>query len=143
MKNLTHVSLLGLTLGAALALSACGGDSDSSGAPHQTSSYTKTIANGNIYSCPSKPAVDQCLNDSSCAAAKCDLIKVVTPPAPDTTCKSVGNTVYATAKGCSYSNASMNSGAVQTYKCVGGKVTNGSITATNINLNGIIITCEK
>lgn len=60
-----------------------------------------------------------------------------------TSCPVTGSTVYATTSGCTYSSPAINSGASITYTCVGGRV-NSSIgmSAKNINLNGITITCK-
>lgn len=103
-------------LGTALSLTACGGDSDSSGS--------------NTPAIPTTPATPT---------------KPTTPTKPNNgdACVSNGNEVLVTTKGCNYSNSSMNNGASIKYTCMDGRVSNGSITAKTINLNGITIKCAS
>ena len=114
MKKLLGMSVLGM----ALALAGCGGDSDSSGHDNQTNAKKETPAK-------TKPAETK-------------------PTTPTTSeCKSDGNTVYATAQGCTYSISNFNGGTPQTYVCTGSGVTSGGLSAKTINLNGITIVCAK
>lgn len=147
MKKLTSV----LLLGSALALSACGGDSDSSGSNDSyTSSFTTTIANGNKYSCPTKAALNTCKTDSQCKASKCTLTKQVTKPfdpANTADCKVNGQTIYGQKNGvCKVSLSFLNNGQPSEVVCQA----NGTIVLANgvkatsgtINLNDRIFTCK-
>lgn len=147
MKKLTSV----LLLGSALALSACGGDSDSSGSNDSyTSKFTSTISNGNKYSCPTKAALDTCKSDSQCKASKCTLTKKVTEPfdpAKTANCKVSGQTIYGQKNGvCKVSLSFLNNGQPSEVVCKA----NGTIVLSNglqagsgtINLNSRIFTCK-
>lgn len=128
MKKLTSV----LLLVSALALSACGGDSDSSGSNDSyTSSFTTTIANGNKYSCPTKAALNTCKTDSQCKASKCTLTKQQTTPSDTTTttaCKVSGKTITGyNGKSCKFVNNADKANMVVT--CSSGKMQlDGSVT---------------
>lgn len=55
----------------------------------------------------------------------------------------VGNMVLVPTNGqCTYSNSRVNNGEKITYSCDGKNVTNGFLTAKQITLNGVTITCE-
>ena len=148
MKKLTSVFLLGT----ALALSACGGDSDSSGSSF-TSSFTSTISNGNKYSCPSQAALDTCKTDSQCQAAKCTLTKQVTTPSDTTTntaCKVSGKTVTGyDSKSCKFVNKSVdanmvitcNSGQMQLDGNVGNFNSSGGTISSGTSLSGYKLQC--
>lgn len=117
----------------------CGGESSSS-----TYTGTKTLVTGNKYVCSSEVAFNSCVDDASCKA-KCNLTYQAVKPVDETkagTCKVVDNKVTVTSEGCTYSIPSFNSGALQTYKCIGNTVTNGSLTARVLKLNGVTFTCS-
>ncbi|WP_457857030.1 hypothetical protein [Psychrobacter pulmonis] len=115
--------LLGvLLLGSTLFLTACGGDSDSSG-----SSYTGS------NSAPTNPNT-----------------KPTTPPKPTIAkCKSEGKNVYVPREGtCTFAIPNVNGGKESSYECSGNTVTLGSkisggISAGSLNFNGYIVQCAK
>ncbi|MDA5132184.1 MULTISPECIES: hypothetical protein [Psychrobacter] len=115
--------LLGvLLLGSTLSLTACGGDSDSSG-----SSYTGS------NSAPTTPNTQP-----------------TTPPKPSIAkCKSEGNNVYVPREGtCTFAIPNVNGGKESSYECSGNTVTLGSkisggISAGSLNFNGYIVQCAK
>lgn len=113
-------------LAAAMTLTACGGgSSDSSG--EQVAVKKDTVKKDTIPT-PTTP----------------------TTPAPknqtgknSNVCETNGSTVYATATGCIYSSPGLNNGADITYTCSNGRVNSTlGLSAKNINLNGITITCK-
>ena len=113
-----------MLLGAALGLSACGGDSDSS---------------GNTASTP-KPSVP---NDSNPP-------KPTPPPQPTVAkCKSEGKNVYVPKEStCTFAIPKVNGGKESSYECSGNTVTLGSkvsggISAGSLNFNGYIVQCAK
>ncbi|WP_131668823.1 hypothetical protein [Psychrobacter pygoscelis] len=148
MKTLTGIVLLG----AALALSACGGDSDSSGSS-STSSFKSTIANGNQYSCPSEAAMKTCKTDSQCKADKCTLTKKVTTPSDTTTttaCKISGKTVTGyNNKSCKFVNSKADaniiitctSGQMQLDGNVGNFNSSGGTISSGTPINDYILQC--
>lgn len=149
MKKLAYVSMLGATLGAALALSACGGDSDSSGAQYN-STYNIKLANGNEYSCPTETAHKQCTTDSTCKAATCKLTKkVVEPFYPDSTknCEVIGTTIYGIrGETCKVSLSILNGGKPVPVICLnnGALILNGNTSGSGTtNLNNYTFTCKK
>lgn len=108
MKNLITIALAS----SVLALTACGGDSSSSGNTHSSVTPASNPA----------PANNPSSNGNACAVS--------------------GTTVTATASGCTYSMANVNSGADVTYTCSGGRVSSSiGISAQTINLNGMTIQC--
>lgn len=111
MKELTSVFLLG----AALALSACGGDSDSSGSTTTATPPAK----------PNKPT------------------EPAKPTKPKDTCKVEGKNVYVPKEGsCTFTIAKVNKGVQQTYQCSGGYVSWGNISAGGaLNFGGYSIKC--
>jgi len=68
---------------------------------------------------------------------------VSTDTTTNNTCKSSGNTVLVPEGGeCTYSIASVNGGAIETYSCTNNRVSFGGISAGQLNFNGTVITCE-
>lgn len=110
MKKLTSI----LLLGTALVLSACGGDSDSSG-----STTTTPPAK------PNKPT------------------EPIKPTKPKDTCKVEDKNVYVPKEGsCTFTIAKVNDGVQQTYQCSGGYVSLGNIYAGGaLNFGGYSIKC--
>ena len=106
-------------LGAALGLTACGGDSDSSG------STAVVPANPT----PTNPTPTN-----------------PTPTNPTTTtCQTSGTDITVPNNGsCTFSLPKYNSGAISTATCSNSRVTVGSITAGNgITLNDFTVKCAK
>ena len=59
------------------------------------------------------------------------------------TCQASGNTVLVPeGTKCTYSIANLNGGAVETYSCTNNRVSFGGLSASQLNLNGTIITCS-
>ena len=115
MKILTGIVLLG----AALALSACGGDSDSSGSK---STETKST--------PSK-------NQTTPEGGNAKVYNASTTNACEVNSKT--NEVYATSKGCNFAHPTLQNGTPLNYKCVSDERVYGNqgglnITAKTINL---------
>lgn len=108
-------------LAAAMTLTACGGgSSDSSG--EQVAVKKDTIPTPTT---PTTPAPKNQTGKKS------------------NVCETNGSTVYATATGCIYSSPGLNNGADITYTCSNGRVNSTlGLSAKNINLNGITITCK-
>lgn len=139
-------SILSLcVIGSALFLSACGGSSDSS-------SYTgtKTLGNGNKYTCSSEAAFSSCSNDATCMAS-CTLtsgnVKPVEPTSDDNNCETDGNNIFGVnGKSCLVSISSLNSGKLSTVDCSSSgelTISNGVIARNgSINLNGYTFTCR-
>lgn len=100
-------------MGSALTLSACGGDSDSSGTPSYNGSN------------PDKPSATQLYNAATSNAC---VINATT------------NEVYATNAGCNFAHPTLQNGTALKYTCVANGRVNGSqgglnITAKKINLS--------
>ncbi len=104
-----------LLLGAALGLTACGGDSDSSGSTNVTPTDPK----------PKPP--------------------IITPPATTTTCQTTATDITVpNNSSCTFSLPKYNSGAISTVTCNNGTVSLGGITAgKGITINGVTISCAK
>lgn len=109
-------------LGATLSLTACGGDSDSSGSSYTSSSQTPTTPN----------------------------TQPTTPPKPTVAkCKSEGKNVYVPREGtCTFAIPKVNGGKESSYECSGNTVTLGSIisggiSAGSLHFNGYIVQCAK
>lgn len=102
MKKLLSLSILA----SAMALTACGGGSSDSSGSSVSSSFTSTLANGNVYSCPTQTAFDSCKSDSTCKAASCDIKKQVSTPVDTTTtaaCEATSTNVYGkNGSSCKY-----------------------------------------
>jgi hypothetical protein len=146
MKLIGVASLV--VLGSALALSGCGGDSDSSGS--YVTSYKTKIFNGNEYSCPSEAAQKDCKTDTMCKAAKCKLTKEVTKPFdPENTenCKTDGKTVYGQKRNiCKVTLSFLNQGKPSEVICADdGKIilAGGLQSKTgSIKVNDYLFTCQ-
>lgn len=113
MKTLTSV----LLLGSALALSACGGDSDSSGS--KTTATKSTTSDK-----PNEPTK---------------------PTQPKDTCQVEGTNVYVPQEdSCTFTIEKVNNGVQQTYQCSGGRVSLGNISAGGaLNFGGYSIKCAS
>ena len=122
MKTLTSV----LLLGSALALSACGGDSDSSGS-NTTTTKPATPTQSNEPTKPNQPT------------------KPTKPAKPKDTCKVEGSNVYVPKEGsCTFTIEKVNDGVQQTYQCSGGYVSLGTISAGGaLNFGGYSIKCAS
>lgn len=132
-------------IGSALALSACGGSSDSS-------SYTgtKTLGNGNKYTCSSEAAFSSCSDDATCTAS-CTLtsgsVKPIESPSGDNACETDGNNVFGVnGTSCLVSVPSLNSGELSTVDCLsnGTLIINNGFTVSNgsFTLNDYTFTCR-
>ncbi len=141
------LSLSLLVLSSALVLSACGGDSDSS-----SFTGTKTLGNGNVYSCPSEVALTACTTDATCATS-CTLtkenVKPVNPsnPSASNACETSGSNIFGVnGKSCIASVPALNGGADSTVDCLsnGTLIINNGLQVTNgsFNLNGFTFTCR-
>lgn len=113
-------------LAAAMTLTACGGgSSDSSG--EQVAVKKDTVKKDTIPT-PTTPTTPAPKNQTG---------------KKSNVCETNGSTVYATATGCIYSSPGLNNGANITYTCSNGRVNSTlGLSAENINLNGITITCK-
>lgn len=146
MKKLLSLSILLSTM----ALTACGGgDSDSSGGSiNNTTNYTKTLSNGNVYKCPSETALTSCTTDGTCKTASCTATKIVTPVVDQSTlsaCEVSGTNIYGTkGKSCTFSISGFNGGKPQTLVCntTGGGSTNGISFGNSFTLNGMVLSCK-
>lgn len=144
MKKLLSLAVLASTM----TLTACGGDSDSSGSNSVSSTFTKTLSNGNVYSCPTQSSFDACGSDSTCKATNCTATKIVTPIVDPTTlaaCEVSGTNIYGTkGKSCTFAISGLNGGATQTLTCntSGGGTTNNITFGTSFNLNGMALSCK-
>lgn len=102
-------------LGTVLGLSACGGSSDSSGSSNTNAGVTPPSTKPPAMTPPTN-------NKGTC---------VITS----------NNEIFVNAKGCTYASAGFNNGALLTYTCNGGRISNGIINSQTINVNGIKIQC--
>lgn len=123
MKKLLSIALAG----SILALAGCGGESSSS-------SYTgtKTLVNGNKYTCSSEAAMDSCKDDTTCKA-NCKLTYSATKPVDtntNKTCNVDGKTVTGLASdSCRFNN---NNDANVVITCDGSRMTlDGKIGSLN------------
>lgn len=140
MKNFLQLTILG----SALALTACGGSSGSS-----SFNGTKTLGNGNRYTCPSQQAMDQCTSDATCSKI-CTITKqVVKPvvPGKGNQCEIKGKTVHGVKGGtCKVSLPKLNGGSPTEISCPasGAIILGNGLQAGSgmINLNGYKLTCN-
>ncbi|MFW2177044.1 MULTISPECIES: hypothetical protein [unclassified Moraxella] len=150
MKKLSALVVL---FASSMALTACGGgSSDSSGSVNST--FSSTLANGNVYSCPTKVALDSCKGDSSCQVAKCTITKqVVKPidPTSTTVCEVSNNVVYArNGATCKYIDTTKDANV--TVACDSNKLyidgnigrffSTASTYSSPYNINGVNFVCK-
>lgn len=140
--------LSGLVLASTFVLTACGGGSSESS---YTATFSKTLANKNEYSCPTKVAFDACTDDASCKVAKCTITKEVVKPVDTTKLKECdvststdGKNVYGTkGESCTFSYAKLNSGATEVLICdANGKYSIASLQGVSLNLTGLSLSCK-
>lgn len=119
-----------LVLGSALALSACGGDSDSSGSNNNTPDLPTNPTTPTTPTTPTKPTTPTTPTLATCAS---------TGTSPATVNVTVPNN-----GSCTYSASVINSGAKVTYSCSNGTLNSGGVTAGGgINLNNYQFRCAK
>ena len=110
-----------LVLGSALALSACGGDSDSSGSDNNTPAKPTTPT---APATPTKPTSATCISTGT------------SPATVNVTVPNNGS--------CTYSAPVVNSGAKVTYSCSNGTLNSGGVTSGGgININNYQFRCAK
>ncbi len=132
-----------VALGSALALSACGGSSESS-----SFTGTKTLGNGNQYTCTSEAAMDSCTSDSTCSAS-CSLTHKAVAPVDTSTptggkCKVDGNNIIGKkGKTCIVNLPALNKGKDVEMSCKNGKlILGGSSFSPGMTINGSTFKCS-
>lgn len=127
-------SILATIIASSMVLTACGGgDSGSSGSDATVPASPTTPSTTPVPSTTPAPSTNPTPAPTT----------GTTPTNTSNACAINGSTVYATAGGCTYANPAINGGASITYTCSGGRVSSSiGISAANIILNGVTITCK-
>lgn len=109
-----------MVMASSLALTACGGSSDSSG-----SGPAKTPDNSNVNTGGQQAKLYNTATDNAC------------------TINTTTNEVYATTSGCNFAHPSLNAGAALTYTCVANGRVNGMQGGLNLTAKTLTLTLNN